>query len=58
MATAIVRVHWYSRNSRFRIARHDAGNNSRSMMSSVSLILTFSLCERRRTEQSDSRYRC
>jgi hypothetical protein len=58
MATAIVRVHRDGRNSRFRIARHDAGNNSRSMMSSVSRILTFSLCERRRTEQSDSRYCC
>jgi hypothetical protein len=58
MATAIVRVHWRSRNSRFRVARHDGANNSRLMMSSVSLILTISLGERRRTEQSDSRYRC
>jgi hypothetical protein len=57
MATAIVRVHWDSRNRRFRVAR-DGGGNSRFMMSSVSVILTISLGERSRTEQSDSRYRC
>ena len=57
MATAIVRVHRYSRNSRFRVARDGGGNNSRFMMSSVSVIVTISLGERRRTEQSDSRYR-
>ena len=53
MATAIVRVHRDCRNSRFRVG----ANNSRSMMLSVSLILTISLGERRRTEQSDSRHR-
>ena len=57
MATAIVRVHRYSRNSRFRVAR-DGGGSSRFMMSIVSVILTISLGERSRTEQSDSRYRC
>ena len=58
MATAIVPVHRCSRNSRFRVARDGSGNNSRFMVSSVSLILTISLGERRRTEESDSRYRC
>ena len=58
MATAIVRVHRRSRNSRFRVARHDGANNSRFMMLSVSVIVTISLGKRRRTEQSDSRYRC
>ena len=53
MATAIVRVDRDCRNSRFRIG----ANNSRSMMLSVSAILTISLGERRRTEQSDSRHR-
>jgi hypothetical protein len=58
MATAIVRVHRYSWNGRFRVAGHDTGNNNRSMMSNMSLILTISLGERRRTEQSNSRYCC
>jgi hypothetical protein len=58
MATAIVRVHRDSRSSRFRVARDGGGNNSRFMMSSVSMILTISLGDRRRTEESDSRHRC
>jgi hypothetical protein len=58
MATTIVRVHRRGRNRRHRVARHDGVNNSRPMMSSVSLILTISLGERRSTEQSNSRYCC
>jgi hypothetical protein len=53
MATAIVRVHWHFRDGRFRVG----ANNSRSMMLNVSAILTISLGERRRTEQSGSRHR-
>jgi hypothetical protein len=58
MATATVRVHWDSRNRRHGVARHDGVNNSRPMMSNVSIRGAISLRERRRTEQSDSRYRC
>ena len=50
MATAIVRVHWDSRNRRHGVARHDGVNNSRPMMLSVPVIVTISLGERRRTE--------
>jgi hypothetical protein len=50
MAAAIVRVRGHSRNGRFRVARHDGSNYIRSMISSVPLILTISLSERRRTE--------
>jgi hypothetical protein len=50
MATAIVRIHRDSRNRRFRVAWHDGGDNSRSMMSNVSRVLTISLGERRSTE--------
>ena len=57
MATAIVRVHWDSRNRRHGVARHDGVNNSRPMMSNVSVRCAISLGERRRTEQSDSRHR-
>jgi hypothetical protein len=58
MATTVVRVHWRSGGSRYRVARYGGGNNTRVMMSRVSVIVTVSLSERRRTEQSDSRYRC
>jgi hypothetical protein len=57
MATAIVRVHRRSRDSCFRVARHGGANNSRSMMSSVSVIVTVSLGERRGTKHSESRQR-
>ena len=58
MATAIVRVHWDSRNRRHGVARYDGVNNSSPMMSNVSVRCVISLGERLRTEQSDSRYRC
>ena len=58
MATAIVRIYYDSRNGRYGVASNDGVNNSRPMMSNVSVRRTISLGERRRTEESDSRYRC